>query len=56
MAPLAPVLLTAEAFKARLEALRGHPVVVNQWASWCGPCRYEFPFFQKLAGRYALDG
>jgi cytochrome c biogenesis protein CcmG, thiol:disulfide interchange protein DsbE len=40
------------AFKARLAALRGHPVVVNQWASWCGPCRFEFPFFQKLAEKY----
>jgi cytochrome c biogenesis protein CcmG/thiol:disulfide interchange protein DsbE len=37
------------AFKARLAALRGYPVVVNQWASWCGPCRAEFPHFQKLA-------
>ena len=41
-----------DAFKARLASLRGHPVVVNQWASWCGPCQYEFPFFQKLANRY----
>ena len=23
-------------------------MVVNKWASWCGPCRFEFPFFQKL--------
>ena len=41
-----------EAFKARLAELRGHPIVVNQWASWCGPCRYEFPFFQRLAEKY----
>jgi cytochrome c biogenesis protein CcmG, thiol:disulfide interchange protein DsbE len=37
----------ADAFKARLRALRGHPVVVNKWASWCPPCRGEFPFFQR---------
>jgi cytochrome c biogenesis protein CcmG/thiol:disulfide interchange protein DsbE len=39
----------ASAFRDRLRQLRGHPVVVNKWASWCGPCRAEFPFFQHLA-------
>lgn len=42
-----------DAFEARVADLRGHPVVVNQWASWCGPCRFEFPFFQRLAAKYA---
>jgi cytochrome c biogenesis protein CcmG, thiol:disulfide interchange protein DsbE len=37
------------AFQARLRALHGHPVVVNKWASWCSPCRAEFPVFQQVA-------
>jgi cytochrome c biogenesis protein CcmG, thiol:disulfide interchange protein DsbE len=38
--------------QAKLAALRGVPVVVNQWASWCPNCKAEFPFFQQLAKRY----
>jgi cytochrome c biogenesis protein CcmG, thiol:disulfide interchange protein DsbE len=40
-----------DAFGARLRELRGIPVVVNKWASWCGPCRFEFPWFQSLGER-----
>jgi cytochrome c biogenesis protein CcmG/thiol:disulfide interchange protein DsbE len=38
-----------EAFEARIAKERGTPVVVNKWASWCGPCRLEFPFFREQA-------
>jgi thiol-disulfide isomerase/thioredoxin len=41
-----------EAYERRIAALRGFPVVVNVWASWCGPCRFEFPAFQDLSARY----
>jgi cytochrome c biogenesis protein CcmG/thiol:disulfide interchange protein DsbE len=38
-----------DAFEQRLEALDGTPVVINKWASWCRPCRAEFPIFQRVA-------
>ncbi len=40
------------AFKARLAGLRGYPVVINKWASWCGPCQTEFPAFQRASVSY----
>jgi cytochrome c biogenesis protein CcmG, thiol:disulfide interchange protein DsbE len=41
-----------DAFEQRIADLRGYPVVVNVWASWCGPCRFEFPMLQELSARY----
>jgi cytochrome c biogenesis protein CcmG, thiol:disulfide interchange protein DsbE len=43
--------ILAEGFEQRVEALEGHPIVVNKWASWCRPCRAEFPIFQQVATR-----
>src|SRR3712207_937525 len=41
--------------RRQLEALRGHPVVVNVWGSWCGPCRLELPAFQQQAVRFGRE-
>ncbi|MBK5220121.1 MAG: TlpA family protein disulfide reductase [Thermoleophilia bacterium] len=41
-----------DAYEKRIAALRGYPIVTNVWASWCGPCRFEFPVLQKLSARY----
>ena len=38
-----------KAFDARLRQLRGYPVVINKWASWCEPCQTEFPSYQRAS-------
>lgn len=43
-----------EAFETRI-ANQDKPVVVNKWASWCGPCRLEFPFFRRQAEKREGD-
>lgn len=41
--------VTLDDFEGMLVGLRGQPVVVNVWASWCAPCRTEMPMLQDAA-------
>jgi cytochrome c biogenesis protein CcmG/thiol:disulfide interchange protein DsbE len=49
-------LLTFEGEPLTLSSLRGQPVLINFWATWCVPCRREFPLMVEAYEAYADDG
>jgi thiol-disulfide isomerase/thioredoxin len=42
--------------KVDLEELLGKVILIDFWASWCGPCRREMPILQALHEKYGADG
>jgi thiol-disulfide isomerase/thioredoxin len=49
-------LPTRSGSRIRLQDLRGQVVMINFWASWCGPCRQEFPVLEQMYRKYAPMG
>ena len=50
------VLKSATGENLRLSEYRGDVVMINFWATWCGPCRQEMPLLDDLYGRYQRVG
>jgi thiol-disulfide isomerase/thioredoxin len=51
-----PELIDAPGFQKLLEQYRGKPLLVTFWATWCEPCRDEYPMLNELARQYAPQG
>ncbi len=49
-------LVDLEGKKVSLSDYKGRPVLVNFWATWCGPCKVEMPWFEELRKQYAGQG
>ena len=51
-----PVLINTAGYQKLLEQYKGKPLLVTFWATWCEPCRDEYPMLNELAKQYAPQG
>jgi thiol-disulfide isomerase/thioredoxin len=49
-------LTSLDGKKVSLADYKGRPVLVNFWATWCGPCKVEMPWFEEFRKQYAGQG
>lgn len=56
MAPKDPELIDPQGYQKILEQYKGKPLLVTFWATWCEPCRDEYPMLNELAKQYAPQG
>src|SRR5579862_5731886 len=54
--PRDPEMIDAQGYQKVLEQYRGKPLLVTFWATWCEPCRDEYPMLNELAKQYAPKG
>jgi cytochrome c biogenesis protein CcmG/thiol:disulfide interchange protein DsbE len=56
MAPTFELKSIPEGKSIALASLRGKPVLLNFWATWCGPCKIEMPWLVDLQKKYGPEG